>query len=155
MSEPRNIYSPRIAVISPPSTERAQQQFKEDCDINTIMRRIQKGGATDHIAKYQPEYGFATPLSYHESLNIVRRADSMFNDLPSEIRNEFSNNPEAFLEFVQNPDNAQRAKELGIELSDQAKAIAESTPPEALGEPIAVEGAPMAAGAAEAPEATP
>ena len=65
-------------------------------------------------------YGFANAQSYHESMNIVAMADSMFNDLPSNIRNEFSNNPQAFLEFVQDPKNADRAEELGIALSPEA-----------------------------------
>lgn len=122
--KPRNIYSARVPVVSPTGHTPAQQQFKDDCDVNTIMRRFQKTGVIDHVAKHQPIYGFASSQSYHESMNIVAIADSMFNDLPSSIRNEFSNNPEAFLEFVQDPKNAERAAELGIALSDEAAAAA-------------------------------
>lgn len=120
MPKPRNIYSKRVQVVSPPGHTPAQQQFKDDCDVNQIMQRFQKTGAIDHVSKYQPMYGFANAQSYHESMNIVAMADSMFNDLPSNIRNEFSNNPQAFLEFVQDPKNADRAEELGIALSPEA-----------------------------------
>ena len=120
MPKPRNIYSPPVKVVSPQGHTPAQQQFKEDCDINTIMHRFAKTGALDHVSKYQPVYGFASPQSYHESMNVIAIADSMFNDLPSKIRNEFANNPQAFLEFVQDPKNADRAKELGIALSPEA-----------------------------------
>ncbi len=117
---PRNAYSPRNSVVSPCGDGAAQQQFKEDCDINTIMQRYQKTGAIDHVSKHQPQYGFASPNDYHQSMNLIATADSMFNDLPSNIRNEFNNNPQAFLEFVQDPKNADRAIELGLALAPQA-----------------------------------
>lgn len=121
---PRNAYSVigshHKRVVSPKGKEPAQQQFKEDCDINSIMRRFQKTGAIDHVSKYQPTYGFASPQTYHDSMNVITYAQSMFNDLPSSVRDEFSNNPQAFLEFVQDPANADRARELGIALSPEA-----------------------------------
>ncbi len=139
--QPRNTYSPRVSVLSPTGEEPAQQQFKEDCDINTIMQRFQKSGAIDHVSNHQPQYGFATPSDYHTSMNIIAIADSMFNDLPSGIRNRFSNNPEEFLEFVQNPDNADEAKKLGIALSQEAAQAASELPGEAkTGEEIASPG---------------
>ncbi len=125
---PRNAYSPRVPVVSPCGDGAAQQQFKDDCDTNKIMQRFQKTGAIDHVAKHQPEYGFASGNDYHQSMNIITKADSMFNDLPSNIRNEFNNNPQAFLEFVQDPKNAERANELGIALTDKAAAKAAELP---------------------------
>ena len=126
--KPRNAYdvlgTRHKKVLSPKGVEPAQQQFKDDCDINTIMARFQKTGAIDHVSKHQPEYGFASPTQFHEAMNIVSFVQSMFNDLPSSVRNEFSNNPEAFLEFVQDPANADRARELGIALSPEAAAKA-------------------------------
>ncbi len=126
---PRNCYSPRLPVISPKGQEPAQQQFKQDCDINTIMQRLHKNEAINHVSKYQTEYGFTSPTSYHQSLNIITRADSMFNDLPSKVRNEFANNPQAFLAFVQDPKNQDRAKELGIALTIKAAKAAEAAGP--------------------------
>lgn len=140
LPKPRNCYSPRVAVISPKGHTPAQQQFKQDCDINTIMDRVTKGLALDHVATHQPEYGFATPMSYHEALNTVKKAESMFNDLPSKVRNEFNNNPEEMLAFVQDPANKDKATELGLALSDAAEAavpppVVEPPPPEPVPEP--------------------
>ncbi len=142
---PRNAYSPRRRVVSPCGEGAAQQQFRDDCDVNIIMQRYQKTGAIDHVSKHQPEYGFATPNDYHQSMNIITTANSMFNDLPSNIRNEFSNNPQAFLKFVQDPKNADRAKELGLELSPQAAEQAASEPQDAA-KPDEVEGSLQDAG---------
>lgn len=122
---PRNCYAPSLKVLSPRGEQPAQQQFKNDCDINTIMKRIQKDEALNHVQKHQLEYGVTTPTSYHQSLNIIKAADSMFADLPSQIRNEFNNNPQAFLKFVQDPKNQDRAYELGIALSTKAAEAAE------------------------------
>lgn len=123
--KPRNCYSPRLSVPSPPGHTPAQQQFKEDCDINTIMKRLNSNQAIDHVNKHQLEYGFTSPLSYHKAQNLIATADSMFHDLPSGLRNEFQNNPQTFLTFVQDPKNAERAKELGIALSPKAALAAE------------------------------
>lgn len=120
--KPRNTYSPRLSVKSPKGHTPAQQQFKDDCNINVIMHRLTKDDAVDHVSAYQKEYGFHSPLDYHQSMNLITHADSMFNDLPSKLRNEFSNSPQAFLEFVQDPKNHDRALELNITLSDKAEA---------------------------------
>lgn len=127
--KPRNCYSARLSVKSPQGHTPAQQQFKDDCDINVIMRRLTKDNAVDHVSAYQKEYGFHSPLDYHQSMNLIAHADSMFNDLPSKLRNEFHNSPQAFLEFVQNPKNHDRAKELNITLSDKAEEAYQASKP--------------------------
>lgn len=152
--KPKNCYSPSTQVKSPAGHTPAQQQFKNDCDINIIMDRFEKNNALDHVSKHQPEYGFTNPQTYHESLNIITQADSMFNDLPAKLRDEFANNPQAFLQFVQDPKNADRAKELGIALSDEAAAAA-SKAAEAAVNPDVVEPTPEDPGAAPEEPPTP
>lgn len=117
-------FSKSEQVISPRGETPAQQQFKNDADINSIMARFQKTGAIDHVSKHQPIYGIASPFGYHEALNITTQAQNMFADLPSSLRNKFNGNPSELLEFVQNPENAAEAKELGLALADDAAAKA-------------------------------
>ena len=116
----KNHFSPSERVRSPKGTKPAKQEFKDDADINVIMRKFQKTGAINHVAKYQGEYGMATPVSLHQAMNLVAKAQSMFEDLPSSVRNEFGNDPRQFLEFVQDPQNAARAAELNIALAPEA-----------------------------------
>lgn len=123
--EVKNRFSPSQKCVSPEGVEPAQQQFKEDCDINTIMARYQKGGAINHVAIHQPQYGVSTPVDYHAALNVVANAQSMFADLPSSLRRKFEGDPGRFLEYVQDEKNADEAKELGIALSDEAQAKAD------------------------------
>lgn len=119
-------FSPSEQVISPEGVTPAQQQFKDDCDINQIVNRFQKTGAIDHAARYQPEYGLASSATLHESMNLVARAQSMFNELPSKLRRRFNGDPRELLAFVQNPANEQEAKDLGLALSDVAQAQADA-----------------------------
>lgn len=93
---------------------RAKQSMKDDCDINKIMAKFQRTGAITHFNRHSPKYGFATSQDFADSMRIITSAQEMFNDLPSEIRTKFHNNPGEFLEFVQNPDNASEMETLGL-----------------------------------------
>ena len=93
---------------------RTKQSFKDECNINNIMARYQKSGAITHVQNNQPQYGFATARTFHESMNIVTKAQSMFAELPSSIRSKFKNDPAQFLDFVQDAGNADELVELGL-----------------------------------------
>lgn len=122
----KNMWSPSEQTATENVEEGAQQQFKEDCDINHIMARFEKTGVIAHAAKHQPDYGIANSQTLHEAVNLVARAESMFMDLSPEIRNKFNGKPTELLDFVQNPDNEQACKDLGLALSDEAQAIADA-----------------------------
>ena len=47
-------------------------------------------------------------------MEIITSADSMFEELPSMARKKFNNDPEQFLEYVQNPDNITSLHEMGL-----------------------------------------
>jgi len=101
-----------------------KQSFRDECNINKIMAKFQRTGLINHYAKHAPQYMDIPAIDYHDALNIVADAESMFEELPSTIRAQFENNPEKFLEFVQNPDNLDKMRELGL-------AKAPQSPPEA------------------------
>lgn len=122
-------FSPSEKVLSPAGVEPAQQQFKKDADLNSIMAKFQKTGAMDHVKIYESEYGFASPTDYHASMNTIVKAEAMFSALPSSLRNRFENKPAAFLEFIQNDENRQEAIELGLITTPQGAV----TPPEPSG----------------------
>lgn len=91
-----------------------KQSFKNECNINNIMAKFQKTGMINHYANNAPHYQDIPALDYHEALDIIATANSMFEELPSSVRAKFENSPEQFLEFVQNPDNIEKARELGL-----------------------------------------
>ncbi len=93
---------------------RTKQAFAEETDINWIMRKYDKTGLVDHLAKHGGEYGFASSITLHEAMNVVARAEAMFADLPASARSRFEGDPGAFLDFVQNPENQAEMLKLGL-----------------------------------------
>lgn len=93
---------------------RTKQNFKAECDINNIMARFKKTGVLEFTSRYQPQYADVTAIDYVTMQNQVAQAKSMFFAMPAHVRDRFQNKPEAFLEFVQNPNNKDEARALGL-----------------------------------------
>lgn len=96
----------------------AQQHFKEECDINHIMKRYRETGMlVDPLQKAtaKPQFGdFSTSFDFMEAQNIVARARESFDAMPSNIRERFGNNPAAMLAFMENEENYEEAVKLGL-----------------------------------------
>lgn len=93
---------------------RTQQSFKEECDINTLVRRF---GLTGHAPENvrMPTYGDFTGLStYQEAANALVRARESFDEMPSSVRARFNNDPEAFVGFCSDEKNREEAIKLGL-----------------------------------------
>ncbi len=91
---------------------RTKQSFKNQTDINKILKRAQKTGTLSHLAKYQGAYGDFASFDFMEAQNQIARGNTIFAELPSEIRNEFDQSPAKFLHFVNDPANVDRLKTL-------------------------------------------
>lgn len=93
----------------------AQQQFRDECDINQIMSRFEKTGVIEHLARYEGRYGdFIGYPDFQNAMEAVANATAMFMTLPSSIRERFNNDPEAFLQFAQDDDNIPELREMGL-----------------------------------------
>lgn len=109
---------------------RTKQAHKRECDINFIMEKYQKTGMVDHVNRYQATYGEAPSHDFREALELVRQAQTMFNDLPSKVRARFENDPARFLEFCEDPANLEEAKLLGLTTTTETVVVsAPATPP--------------------------
>ena len=92
----------------------AQQQFRDETDINEILRRFNITGQLPDNVRV-PHYGDFTGVSdYQSALNAVISANESFMALPAETRAIFNNNPQELLEFVSSESNRDRAIELGL-----------------------------------------
>jgi len=92
----------------------AQQHFKEECDINTILQRFSITGILPE-APLSPRYGDFSGISdYHTALNRVIAAQDEFESLPAQIRARFQNDPAQLIEFLSNENNRAEAEELGL-----------------------------------------
>ena len=124
--EIRKPYTREAVQIDAGGESRTKQSFKKECDINVIMAKYQKTGAITHFNKHQQNYGMADGQTFQDAMNLVCEAQEMFNDLPSSIRSRFGNDPAAFLDFVQNDENADEMARMGLieQSAEQTDALA-------------------------------
>jgi len=107
----------RITVDFDPEVEPslAQQNFKEECDINNIVKKFERTGLLEHANRYDGQYGdFTSSSDYQTSLNQLLDAQEAFDNLPARIRSQFNNDPAQFLDFVHNPDNHEAMYDMGL-----------------------------------------
>lgn len=94
---------------------KTQQHFKQECDLNYILRKYQKTGLIDHVNKHQGDYSDLTDsVTFTEAMHVIQDAAESFETLPSSIRKQFKNNPQEFLDFVSDNSNADRLVEMGL-----------------------------------------
>jgi len=94
--------------------DRTQQKFKDECDINTIVRRFGISGQLPVDGRI-PMYGdFTSVGDYREALDAIRLADDAFLQLPANVRRELGDDPARFVAFCSDPRNKAKLTELGL-----------------------------------------
>jgi phage internal scaffolding protein len=92
----------------------AQQHYKDECDINNILRQFNVTGLLPENA-LSPRYGDFTGISdYQTALNQVIAAEDEFMRLPADLRARFQNDPAQLIEFIENSENKDEAIKLGL-----------------------------------------
>ncbi len=97
---------------------RTKQAFKNQCDINTILKKAQKTGAISHLAKHEASYGDFTGFDFFEAQMKIAKATEIFDELPSEIRREFNNEPRQFFEYANKDESVGRMAQLLPKLAE-------------------------------------
>lgn len=121
-----------FGLACPPGSSMTKQAFKDECDINQILRKVQKTGMIEHLAEGEPFYGDVSDIvDYKEALNVVANANDLFMKMSPEIRERFSNDPAQLIEFLDNKENLEEAVELGICVKQPEKPVEEQKAPEA------------------------
>lgn len=91
-----------------------QQQFIEECDINTIVERFHLTGEVPQLTEL-PSFGnFTGIFDFQSAQNAIRQANEQFMELPAKLRARFHNDPQEFLEFCSDADNRPEAVKLGL-----------------------------------------
>lgn len=86
----------------------------EDVDINKIVARIQKG-QTVLASNGEPFYGDVSDITgLQDALIKVQEANDLFMQYPAELREKFDNDPVKMVEFLENPENLDKAIEMGL-----------------------------------------
>lgn len=91
------------------------QSFKDQCDVNNIVKRYEQTGQMPHVTRAVGQYMDSTELQdYSESMQRVLNANDAFLQLPATIRDRFANDPAKLIEFMQNPQNYDEGVKLGL-----------------------------------------
>lgn len=81
--------------VETPPNVRTQQQFKDECDINVIVKHAMRGVPPRFMARGTPQYGDFSelPESLDQAYALIDRAQEAFMALPAELRRELDNDP--------------------------------------------------------------
>ena len=103
---------------------RTKQAFKQECDINHIMKKFKKVAGSEFLNQYQGYLGgqfgdFSEVVDYRTALDQINRSKAVFEALPSVLRKRFDNDPAKFLDFVQDSNNSKELVEMGLAVSKE------------------------------------
>lgn len=92
-----------------------KQSFKKESDVNFIIAQYVKNGVVPNGNPRSASFLDATSVAdYQTALNIVLTAQDAFDSLPANIRKKFGNDPANYVDFIDNPANADEARSLGL-----------------------------------------
>ncbi len=91
---------------------RTKQSFRDETDINQILKRAQKSGTISHLNKYEARYGDFSGFDFFDAQLQISKGAQIFDELPVELRREFNQSPAEFFDYVNDPANKERLVEL-------------------------------------------
>lgn len=92
----------------------AHQSFKDECDINTIVKRFGLTGELPSNVR-MPTYGdFTGLMDYQQAQNALIAARDAFLAMPAEVRKRFDDDPGKFVAFCDDKGNLEEARKLGL-----------------------------------------
>lgn len=97
---------------------RTKQSFRDETDVNQIIAKHARMGTLSHLEQWGGQYGDLADFNFQDAQNQIANANSMFEQLPSAVRNRFDNIPEKFFEYVNDPENRDNLRERLPELAE-------------------------------------
>lgn len=91
-----------------------RQEFAEESDINNIMKRYAAGMPIPSGTRPPVFDDFSNVPDFAQAYEIVQRSTELFQQLPSDIRERFGNDPQLLLAFLQDSRNRDEACKLGL-----------------------------------------
>lgn len=97
------------------------QECKDDCDINILYRKyLSKGMTPPNVLSMESRYADITKTqTMEEMLNVQNDVMTMFNELPSEIREACDYQVDTFMELISNKYEDNQVKDLQTKVFDK------------------------------------
>jgi len=110
---------------------RTKQSFRDETDINQILKRAQTSGTISHLNKYEARYGDFSGFDFFEAQLKISQGREIFDELPVELRREFNQSPAEFFDFVNKPENVDRVGKILPALAAPGRQNLKTEPPKA------------------------
>lgn len=115
-----------------------QQSDMEETDINVIMEKYRVTGQVPGVVQPAMYGDFSGNLSYRDAVERVKEANDAWAEIPAKIRRRFANDPQEFMNFVNDPENLPEMRKMGLA---KPEPIVQNTPapaptPEPTKEPV-------------------
>lgn len=124
---------PRAVKLKCEEPTLTEQAHLASCDIRNIMGKYERTGVLEHTKQYEGTYGdFLNVPDFQEAQNHLAATRSMFESIPSSIREQFDNDPAQFVEFMTDENNREHISDLGLStnhLPEPKKVVEPTTPP--------------------------
>lgn len=91
-----------------------RQEFAEECDINTIVRRFGLTGEVPVNVRMPMHGDFQELVTFQDAMNALISAQKAFEQMPANVRARFGNDPGVFVDFCSDPANVDEAIKLGL-----------------------------------------
>jgi len=119
----------RVSISFEGEISMTEQSHKDACDIHNILKKSEKTGILEHVNNAAPYYGeMPTGQEFHNHMNIIARAETMFETVPSKLRQRFENDPAKFLDYISDQKNYQDMFDQGIDVSHLTKPEPKTAP---------------------------
>lgn len=129
-----------ISVDTSADVVMTKQEFKDECDINTIMGKYVVTGQLPFDGTSPGQYGDYTNVpDLLEAQLIVKQSAEDFEALPSAVRERFANDPVRLMRFLSDESNREEAIKLGLivppppVVAEPVGDVAPAPPPKAAG----------------------
>lgn len=103
-----------VAINFPDDSLYTDQSFRDESDINTIMARYQSTGEMPVLNEMPGQWLDVTEMDFQRHMDFIIDAQNLFDDLPSDLRDRFGNDPGAFLGFCSDEKNRDEMARLGL-----------------------------------------
>lgn len=111
----------------------AVQDAKDECDINTIVKRFGITGQLPSGVRTPTYDDFSGVHDYQSALAAMTSANESFYSMPSEVRSKFDNDPHRFVSYCSDPLNAETLTSWGLTIHEPVIKAPESSPDENKG----------------------
>ncbi len=118
---------------------RTKQSQKNECDINKLLERYERDASIGHLEKYGGQYGDYADYDFENHVTKIAEMNTIFEQLPAEVKKDFGQSTNKFFEFVTNPENQGKLAELLPEIANRGNYFPPVTAPQAQQQPQAAE----------------